>query len=160
VGEIDLLILMLRAVSFLSSILESRRRVDQAIYAVIMEAFIGCVSTRNVDALMGALGSQSGISKLQVSQICQEIDQQVQAFLSRPLQESGYAYVFLDATHLNGRLGKALHVCFRAVLVAMGVNVDGRRECWASRRTTVRLRASGVSFLPCSKSVASLGPKW
>jgi transposase-like protein len=77
---------------------------------------------------VGALGSQSGISKSQVSRICQEIDQQVQAFLSRPLQESGYAYVYLDATYLKGRLGRALQVCSRAVVVAMGVNADGRRE--------------------------------
>ena len=128
VGDIDLLIPKLRAGSFLPSILEPRRRVDQALYAVIMEAYIGGVSTRKVDALVGALGSQSGISKSQVSRICQEIDLQVQAFLSRPLQESGYAYVYLDATYLKGRLGKALQVCSRAVVVAMGVNVDGRRE--------------------------------
>jgi putative transposase len=77
---------------------------------------------------VGALGSQSGISKSQVSRIFQEIDQQVQAFLSRPLQESGYAYIYLDATYLKGRLGKALQVCSRAVVVAMGVFADGRRE--------------------------------
>ena len=101
---------------------------DQALYAVIMEAYINGVSTRKVDALVSALGSQSSISKSQVSRICQEIDQQVQAFLNRPLQESGYAYVYMDATYLHGRLGKALQVCSRAVVVAMGVNVDGRRE--------------------------------
>ena len=93
-----------------------------------MEAYIGGVSTRKVDALVSALGSQSGISKSQVSRICQEIDQQVQAFLSRPLESSGYAYVYLDATYLKGRLGKAQQVCSRAVVVAMGVNEDGRRE--------------------------------
>ena len=128
VGDIDLLIPKLRAGSFLPSILEPRRRVDQALYAVIMEAYISGVSTRKVDALVGALGSQSGISKSQVSRVCQEIDQQVQAFLNRPLQETGYAYVYLDATYLHGRLGKALQVCSRAVVVAMGVNTDGRRE--------------------------------
>jgi putative transposase len=77
---------------------------------------------------VGALGSQSGISKSQVSRIFQEIDQQVQAFLSRPLQESGYAYIYLDATYLKGRLGKALQVCSKAIVVAMGVFADGRRE--------------------------------
>ena len=77
---------------------------------------------------MGALGSQSGSSKSQVSRICQEIEQQVQAFLSRPLQESGYASVYLDGNYLKGRLGKALQVCSRAVVVAMGVYADGRRE--------------------------------
>jgi putative transposase len=128
VGDIDLLIPKLRAGSFLPSILEPRRRVEQALYGVIMEAYICGVSTRKVDALVAALGSQSGISKSQVSRICQDIDEQVQAFLNRPLQESGYAYVYLDATYLHGRLGKALQVCSRAVVVAMGVNADGRRE--------------------------------
>jgi transposase-like protein len=93
-----------------------------------MEAYIGGVSTRKVDALVAALGSQSGISKSQVSRICQDIDQQVQAFLNRQLEGSAYAYVYLDATYLNGRQGKAQQVVSRAVVVAMGVNADGRRE--------------------------------
>jgi len=128
VGDLVLQIPKLRSGSFLPSILEPRRRVEQALYAVIMEAYIGGVSTRKVDALVGALGSQSGISKSQVSRICQDIDQQVQAFLSWPLESSSYAYVYLDATYLNGRLGKAMQVCSRAAVVAMGVNADGRRE--------------------------------
>jgi putative transposase len=128
-GDIDLLIPKLRTGGFLPSILEPRRRVDQALYGVVMEAYVGGMSTRKVDALVAALGVQSGISKSQVSRICQDIDEQVQAFLNRPLQESGYAYVYLDATYLHGRLGKALQVCSRAVVVAMrGVNADGRRE--------------------------------
>ncbi|NQW38892.1 MAG: transposase, partial [Cyanobacteria bacterium] len=81
VGDLALQIPKLRAGSFLPSILEPRRRVDQALYAVIMEAYISGVSTRKVDSLVAALGSQSGISKSQVSRICQDIDQQVQAFL-------------------------------------------------------------------------------
>jgi transposase-like protein len=105
VGVIDLRIPKLRSGSVLPSILEPRRRVDQALYAVVMEAYVAGVSTRKVDALVAALGSQSGISKSQVSRICADIDLQVQAFLSRPLQ-----------------------VCSRAVVVAMGVNADGRRE--------------------------------
>jgi len=128
VGDIDLLIPKLRSGGFLPSILEPRRRVDQALYAVVMEAYIGGVSTRKVDDLVAALGVQSGISTPQGSRICQDIDVQVQAFLNRPLQESGHAYVYLDATYLHGRLGKALQVCSRAVVVAMGVNADGRRE--------------------------------
>ncbi|QNI64741.1 transposase [Synechococcus sp. A15-44] len=105
VGVIDLRIPKLRSGSVLPSILEPRRRVDQALYAVVMEAYVAGVSTRKVDALVAALGSQSGISKSQVSRISADIDLQVQAFLSRPLQ-----------------------VCSRAVVVAMGVNADGRRE--------------------------------
>ena len=101
---------------------------DQALYAVVMEAYVAGVSTRKVDALVAALGSQSGISKSQVSRICADIDIQVQAFLSRPLESSGYAYLYLDATYLHGRLGKTLQVCSHAVVVAMGVNADRRRE--------------------------------
>jgi transposase-like protein len=127
-GDIDLLIPKLRTGGFLPSILEPRRRVDQALYGVVMEAYIGGISTRKVDTLVAALGVQSGISKSQVSRICQDIDQQVQAFLNRPLQDSGYAYIFLDATYLHGRLGRALQVCSRAAVIAMGVNADGRRE--------------------------------
>jgi len=75
VGDLDLLIPKLRAGSFLPSILEPRRRVDQALYAVIMEAYFGGISTRKADALMGSLGSQSDISKSQVNRICQDIDE-------------------------------------------------------------------------------------
>ena len=128
VGDTTLLIPKLRADSFLLSILEPRRRVDQALYGVVMEAYIGGISTRTVDALVAVLGVQSGISKSQVSRICADIDIQVQAFLNRPLQESGYAYVFLDATYLHGRLGLGQQVCSRAAVIAMGVNADGRRE--------------------------------
>ena len=90
--------------------------------------YVGGISTRKVDALVAALGVQSGISRSPVSRICQEIDEQVQAFLTRPIDTSDYAYLYLDATYLHGRLGKALQVCSRAVVVAMGVNADGRRE--------------------------------
>ena len=86
-----------------TSILEPRRRVDQALYAVIMEAYIGGVSTRKVDSLVAALGSQSGISKWQVSRICQDINQQVETFLGRSLESSSHAYVYLDATYLKGQ---------------------------------------------------------
>jgi len=101
--------------------------VDQALYGVVMEAYVGGISNRKVDALVATLGVQSGISRSQVSRICTEIDVQVQASLNRPL-EGGYAYLYLYATYLLGRLGKALQVCSRAVVVAMGVNAEGRRE--------------------------------
>ena len=63
---------------------------------------------------MAALGSQSGISKSQVIRICAEIDLQVQAFLKRPLEGQGYAYLYLDATYLHGRLRRAMQDCSRA----------------------------------------------
>jgi putative transposase len=99
VGDIDLQIPKLRSGSYLPSILEPRRRVDQALYGVVMEAYVGGISTRKVDALVAALGVQSGISRSQVSRICADIDVQVQDFLNRPL-EGGDAYVYLDTTYL------------------------------------------------------------
>jgi putative transposase len=128
VGDIPLSIPKLRSGSFFPAILEPRRRIDQALYAVIMEAWVKGISTRKVDALVAAIGSQSGISRSEVSRICQGLDSQIQAFLERPLDGSRYPYLYLDATYLHGRLGKTLQVCSRAVLVAMGVNADGRRE--------------------------------
>ena len=77
---------------------------------------------------MAAIGSQAGISRSEGSRICQGLDGQIQAFLERPLEGARYPYLYLDATYLHGRLGKTLQVCSRAVVVAMGVNADGRRE--------------------------------
>jgi transposase-like protein len=128
VGDIPLSIPKLRAGSFFPTILEPRRRIDQALYAVIMEAWVKGVSTRKVDALVAAIGSEAGISRSEVSRICQGLDSQIQAFLERPLDGCRYPYLYLDATYLHGRLGKTLQVCSRAVVVAMGVNADGRRE--------------------------------
>ena len=96
---------------------------------------------------MAALGSQSGISKSQVSRICQEIDAQVQAFLNRPLEGSGYAYVYLDATYLNGRQGKAQQVTSRAAVVAMGVNGDGRRELLGLKMGNSETEAFWAAFI-------------
>ena len=53
---------------------------------------------------------------------------QVQAFLNRSLEASGYAYLYIDATYLHGRHGRAMQVCSRAVVSAMGVNANGRSE--------------------------------
>ncbi len=78
---------------------------DQAFYDVVMEAYVGDISTRKVDALVVALGVQSGISRSQVSRICADIDVQVQTFLGRPLEDTDYAYLYLDATYLHGRFG-------------------------------------------------------
>jgi hypothetical protein len=99
-------------------------------------------------------GFQSGISKSQVSRVCQEIDQQVQAFLSRPLQESGDSYVFLDATLLKGRLVSALQVCSAAVAVAMGVMPTDPVSCPVSRSATARPKPSERNSWPLSRSWA------
>jgi transposase-like protein len=94
-----------------------------------MEAYTGGISTRKVDALVEALGGDSGISKSEVSRICQGLDEQVKAFLGRPLEHARYPYVYLDATYLHGRLGRNLQVVSRVVVVAIGINAAlGYRE--------------------------------
>jgi putative transposase len=89
-GDIPLTIPKLRSGSFFPSILEPRRRIDQALYAVIMEAWVKGISTRKVDALVAAIGLQAGISRSEVSRICQGLDEQIQAFLERPLEGTRY----------------------------------------------------------------------
>ena len=128
VGDLTLAIPKLRQGSFFPDWLEPRRRVDKALYAVVMEAYTGGISTRKVDALVEALGGDSGISKSEVSRICQGLDEQVKAFLGRPLDHAHFPYVYLDATYLHGRLGRNLQVVSRAVVVAIGINALGFRE--------------------------------
>jgi putative transposase len=128
VGDLTLAIPKLRQGSFFPNWLEPRRRVDKALYAVVMEAYTGGISTRKVDALVEALGGASGISKSEVSRICQGLDEQVKAFLGRPLHHACFPYVYLDATYLHGRLGRNMQVVSRAVVVAIGINALGYRE--------------------------------
>ena len=97
-GDIGLRIPKLRKGSFFPSILEPRRRIDQALYAVVMEAYVNGVSTRSVDDLVGALGADSGIKKSEVSRICAGLDDTVGAFRTRRLDHIEFPYVYLDAT--------------------------------------------------------------
>jgi putative transposase len=97
---------------------------EKALTAVIQEAYIQGISTRSVDELVNALGLE-GISKSQVSRLCEEIDERVQAFLNRPI-EGDWPYVWLDATYVKVR--RDHHIVSVAVIVAVGVNADGRRE--------------------------------
>lgn len=98
-GECDLRISKLRVRDLLPSLLERRRRIDQALFAVVMEACVHGVSARKVDDLVKSLVADAGISKSEVSRICSNLDQDVAAVRDRPLVETGYPYVFLDATH-------------------------------------------------------------
>ena len=125
-GDVELKIPKLRKGSFFPSILERRRRIDKALYAVVMEAYVHGVSTRKVDDLVVALGLETGISKSEVSRICAELDHELEAFRTRDLGHVEFPYVFLDATYLKGRVDG--HVTSRAVVVATGVSMDGRRE--------------------------------
>ena len=112
--------------SFFPSILVPRRRIDHALHAVIMEAYVAGVSTRRVDDLVVALGG-SGISKSEVSRICAGLDEVVGAFRNRRLDHTTFPYVYLDATYLHVRTEHAM-VVSKAVVVATGVTADGRRE--------------------------------
>jgi transposase-like protein len=121
---VELRIPKLRKGSYFPRFLEPRRMGERALTAVIQEAYIQGVSTRSVDDLVKALG-MGGVSKSQVSRLCGEIDERVGAFLDRPL-EGDWPYLWIDATYVKVRQnGRIVSV---AVIVAVGVNADGRRE--------------------------------
>jgi len=125
-GDVDLKIPKLRRGSFFPSILERRRRIDRALFAVVMEAYVHGVSTRKVDDLVAALGASAGISKSEVSRICAGLDDEMAAFRARTLGHVEFPYVYADATYLKGRVGG--QVVSRAVVVATGVSMTGERE--------------------------------
>jgi transposase-like protein len=125
-GDVELSIPKLRVGSFFPSLLERRRRIDRALFAVVMEAYVHGVSTRKVDDLVKALGVASGISKSEVSRICGELDRDLQTFRDRPLDHVPFRYVFLDATYIKGRVRG--RVVSRAVVIATGVTAVGDRE--------------------------------
>jgi putative transposase len=125
-GDLELRIPKLRAGSFFPSLLERRRRVDQSLFAVIMEAYLHGTSTRKVDDLVKALGADSGISKSEVSRICADLDAEVAAFRDRSLADQPFRYVFLDATYCKARVDH--RVVSQAVVMATGVAADGHRE--------------------------------
>jgi len=123
-GTVELRIPKLRRGSYFPGFLEPRRMAEKALTAVIQEAYVQGISTRSVDDLVQAMG-MSGISKSQVSRLCGEIDDKVQTFLNRPL-EGDWPYVWLDATYVKVR--QAGRIVSVAVIIAVGVNSDGRRE--------------------------------
>jgi len=123
-GTVELRIPKLRRGSYFPGFLEPRRTAEKALTAVIQEAYIQGISTRSVDELVKAMGME-GVSKSQVSRLCGEIDERVQAFLSRPI-EGEWPYLWLDATYVKAR--RDHHIVSVAVIVAVGVNTDGRRE--------------------------------
>jgi putative transposase len=123
-GSVELRIPKLRKGSYFPFFLEPRRMAEKALTAVIQEAYIQGISTRSVDDLVKAMG-MSGISKSQVSRLCEEIDGRVKAFLERPI-EGDWPYLWIDATYVKVR--QAGRIVSVAVIVAVGVNSDGRRE--------------------------------
>jgi putative transposase len=124
VGEIELMIPRTRAGSYFPSFLEPRRRSEQAIVAVVMEAYVNGVSTRKVDRLVEQLGIE-GMTKDRVSAICRGLDDQVDLFRNRPL-EGSYPYLWLDAKHVKVR--DHGRVVSKALVVAYAVHESGVRE--------------------------------
>ena len=123
-GTVELRIPKLRKGSYFPGFLEPRRMAERALTAVIQEAYVHGISTRSVDDLVKALG-MDGISKSQVSRLCEELDEKVNAFLDRPI-EGDWPYLWIDATYVKVRQnGRIVSV---AVIIAVGVNSDGRRE--------------------------------
>jgi transposase-like protein len=124
VGEIELAIPRLRTGSYLPSFLEPRRRAEQALVAVVQEAYVNGVSTRKVDRLVEQMGLR-GLSKDQVSRMCRGLDEQVQAFRQRPL-EGDYPYLWLDAK--VERVREPGGVRQKALVIAYAVHETGVRE--------------------------------
>jgi len=123
-GTVELRIPKLRKGSYFPCFLEPRRLAEKALTAVIQEAYIQGISTRSVDDLVKAMG-MTGVSKSQVSRLCQEIDERVKVFLGRPI-EGDWPYLWIDATYVKVR--QAGRIVSVAVILAVGVNSDGRRE--------------------------------
>ena len=124
VGTIELRVPRARDGSYFPSLLEPRKRAERALVAVVQEAYVQGVSTRRVDDLVQALGI-AGISKSQVSRLCQELDIEVERFRTRRL-EGPYPYLWLDATFLKVR--REGRVVSLAVVIAIAVRATGERE--------------------------------
>jgi transposase-like protein len=149
-GTMNLKIPKLRSGTYFPSFLEPRKMSEQALVAVVQEAYVKGVSTRKVDDLVQALG-MSGISKSQVSKLCSELDERVQNFLKRELIGQ-WPYVWLHATYLKSRENG--HVVTRALVVAVGVNQEGRREILGLACGPAETEAFWTEFL---RSLAARG---
>ena len=151
VGTMDLRIPKLREGSYFPSLLEPRRRSERALLAVVQQAYVEGVSTRRVDDLVKALGCE-GISKSQVSRICSELDEVVDSFLDRPLDDGPYRYLWLDA--LTQKVRESGRIVNVSVVVATAVNADGRREIVGME---VGTSEDGAFWLVFLRSVAERG---
>jgi len=152
VGTIELAIPKLRQGSYLPSFLNARKRSEQALLGVVMEAYTNGVSTRKVERLVEQLGVES-MSKSQVSRICQALDERVEAFRNRPL-EGAYPYLWLDARVERVRDMASGMVRQKALLVAYGVHETGRREVIGLQVGEVESEAEWRAFL---RSLVSRG---
>ncbi len=145
VGTIELAIPKLRQGTYLPSFLQARKRSEQALLAVVMEAYTNGVSTRKVERLVEQMGVES-MSKSQVSRICQALDERVEVFRNRPL-EGAYPYLWLDAKVERVRESEAGMVRQKALLVAYAVHETGRREVIGLKVGEVESEAEWRAFL-------------
>ena len=153
VGRIELAIPKLRKGSYFPAFLEPRRTAEKALTAVIQEAYVHGISTRSVDDLVKAMG-MSGISKSQVSRLCEEIDGKVKAFLERPI-EGDWPYLWIDATYLKVRRGGRI-VSVAVIIASASTRMAGAR-CWAWRSARRRPSRSGRSSCASSPGAACAG---
>ena len=124
-GDLTVKIPKVRTGSFFPALLAPRRRIDVALHAVVMQAYVEGVSTRRVDDLVVAMGG-TGISKSEVSRICAQLDTDVALWRTRTLEHIAFPYVFLHATYCKVRINQ--RGVSQAVVIATGVSADGRRE--------------------------------
>jgi transposase-like protein len=123
---VEIAIPKLRTGSFFPELLEPCRRIDRALWAVIMTAYITGTSTRKADELVKARGCDTGISKSSVSRICTQIDADVAVLRTRRLDHQPFVYVWLDATYVHVREHR--QVVSKAIVIATGLRADGHRE--------------------------------
>ena len=167
-GTVDVQIPKLRKGTYFPEFLEPRRAAEKAMTAVIQEAYVQGLSTRSVDDLVRAMG-MTGVSKSQVSRLCSEIDERVNAFLKRPL-EGEWPYLWLDATYIKvRRSGRIVSV---AVIVAVapsrqllrnhlpgnGAIRMGAERFWALPSNPTKQRCSGMSSCARSPTAACAAP--
>ena len=143
-GTIDVAIPKLRQGSFFPEwLLERHRRAEAALTTVVATCYLLGVSTRRMDKLVRTLGI-TGLSKSQVSQMAKDLDEQVAAFRTRPLNEGPYTFVAADALTIKVREGG--RVVKVAVMIATGVNADGYREILGIHTATTESEAGWLSF--------------
>lgn len=144
-GTIDLAIPKLRTGSYFPGwLLEPRRRAERALTQVVCECYVRGVSTRRVEGLVQAMGIEH-LSKSQVSRLAKELDEEVEAFRTRPLDAGPYTYVWLDAMYVKVR--EAGRIQSVAVVIATAVNADGHREVLGLDVITVEDGAGWLTFL-------------
>ena len=143
-GTIDVKIPKLRAGTYFPEwLLERRRRAEAALTTVVATSYLLGVSTRRMEDLVKTLGI-TGLSKSQVSEMAKDLDEQVEQFRTRPLDQGPYTFVAADALTMRVREGG--RVVKVAVLVATGVNADGYREILGLQVTSTEDGAGWLSF--------------